>query len=185
MRRALSPRALALAGAVAVLVAVGTLPGCAGYHVVGGAEGLGDVRRVAVQPLANRSYEPGIERLVTDALVREFQRRGGATVVRDPAAADLVLSGVVRPVVTRSRSFSSVELALEFEVELAVELEARRADGSSVEIDASLLQDWELYLASADVEVERKNRDEALRRLAALLATRVHDALSERLAAAR
>lgn len=169
-----------LASSVLVLAA-----GCAGYQVVGARRGLGDVQRVAVQPLANRSYEPGIERLVTDALIREFQRRGGASVVRDPAAADLVLSGAVLPLQTRSRSFSSVELALELEVEMRVELVARRPDGSEVPIDPSVLRDWELYLASPDVEVERKNRDEALRRLAALLATRVHDALSERLVAAR
>lgn len=181
--RALAPAVLVRTALVGLALVAAAQAGCAGYRVVGSDDGLGDVRRVAVRPLANRSYEPGIERMVTDALVREFQRRGGATVVRDPGGADLVLSGSVRPLVTRARSFSSVELALEFEVELAVDLEARRPDGSPVDIDASVLRDWELYLASADVEVERKNREEALRRLSALLATRVHDALSERLAA--
>jgi hypothetical protein len=180
MRRALPLPALALAVAAWALLAS---PGCAGYRVVGARQGLGEVRRVAVEPLLNRSYEPGIERMVTDALVREFQSRGGASVVRDAAGADLVLSGEVEQILTRSRSFSSVELALEFEVELRVDLVARRADGSVVELDPSVLREWELYLASADVEVERKNREEALRRLSALLATRVHDALSERLAA--
>jgi hypothetical protein len=37
-------------------------------------------------------------------------------------------------------------------------------------------------VASADVEVERTHREEALRRLATLLAGRVHDALFERIA---
>jgi hypothetical protein len=182
MRRALPHRAFTFAAA-AVLAALAVA--CSGYRMVGARSGLGDVRRVAVEPLANRSYEPGIERMVTDALVREFQTRGGASVVRNAAGADLVLSGAVQPLVIRSRSFSSVELALEFEVELAVDLVARRPDGTVVEIDRSVLREWELYLASADVEVERKNREEALRRLSALIATRVHDALSERLAAAR
>jgi len=185
MRRALPLPALALAGQLLSALSLAASLGCAGYHVVGARTGLGDVQRVAVEPLLNRSYEPGVERMVTDALVREFQRRGGASVVRNPAGADLVLSGVVQPLITRSRSFSSVELALEFEVELRVELVARRPDGTLVDIDRSVLRDWELYLASADVEVERKNREEALRRLSALLATRVHDALSERLAAAQ
>jgi hypothetical protein len=188
MRRALRLPALALASA-AGLAALATLGsgglGCSGYRMVGARTGLGDVQRVAVEPLLNRSYEPGIERLMTDALVREFQRRGGASVVRNPAGADLVLSGSVEPLTTRSRSFSSVELALEFEVELRILLVAKRPDGTVVDIDGSVLQDWELYLASADVEVERKNREEALRRLSTLLATRVHDALSERLTSAR
>jgi len=168
-----------------VVAGAGALLGCAGYHLVGSRNGLGDVHRVAIVPLANRSYEPGVERMVTDALVREFQRRGGASVVRNPASADLVLTGSVEPLVTRSRSFSSVELALEYEVELGVDLVAKRPDGTVVDIDRSVLRDWELYLASADVEVERKNREEALRRLSDLLATRVHDALSERLSSVR
>lgn len=189
MRRAPSLRRPLASGrsrwaAACVALAALALGGCAGYRVVGSGTGLGDVQRIAVEPLANRSYEPGIERMVTDALVREFQRRGNAVVVRDPGQADLVLSGFVRPLVTRSRSFSSVELALEYEVELSVDLVARRRDGTRVPIDGSVLRDWELYLASADVEVERKNREEALRRLSQLLATRVHDALSERLTTA-
>jgi hypothetical protein len=167
---------------LAALLAASALA-CSGYRMVRYEGGLGGVRRVAVEPLLNHSYEPGVERMVTDALLREFERRGGVSVVRHPAGADLVLSGVVQPVVTRSRSFSSVELALEFEVELAIALQARRPDGSVLELDPGLLRDWELYLASADVEVERKNREEALRRLATLLATRVHDALTEQLAA--
>jgi hypothetical protein len=156
---------------------------CSSYRFVQRGEGLGSVRRVAVQPLRNESYEPGVEVLVTDALLREFQRHGGLRVVRDPGHADLVLSGAVLSLVTRSRSFSSVELALEFEVEMGLRLTARRADGSGVELDPDLLREWELYLASADVEVERKNRTEAIRRLAALIATRVHDVLAETLAA--
>lgn len=170
---------------VVAAVAGGLLLGCASYRMVRYAGGLGDVQRVAIQPLRNESFEPGIERLVSDALLREFGRRGGAEVVRSAASADLVISGAVLPLTTRSRSFSSVELALEFEVELPLRVVAKRSDGTEIAIDRSVLRDWELYLASADVEVERKNREEALRRLAQLLAGRVHDALAERLTATR
>lgn len=176
--------ALGLA-ALTVGAATGASLGCSGYRVVRYAEGLGDVQRVAIEPLRNQSFEPGIERLVTDALLREFGRRGGVRVVRSAASADLVISGAVLPLTTRSRSFSSVELALEFEVELPLQLVARRSDGTELLLDQTALRDWELYLASADVEVERKNREEALRRLSQLLAGRVHDALAERLTAAR
>ncbi len=41
------------------------------------------------------------------------------------------------------------------------------------------LQEAEYYLASADVEAMRKNRDEAIRRVAGVLAQRVHDTLFE------
>jgi hypothetical protein len=172
---------LLILGALGGLTAAAT--GCAGYHLAGGRGTLGSVHRVAVEPLQNESYEPGVDVLVTDALVRELTRRRGVEVVRDPARADLVLEGAVLPLSTRSRSFSSVELALEYEVELDVTLKARRPDGTTFEFDPSLLRDWELYLASADIEAERKNREEAIRRLAGLLARRVNDALEARLGA--
>ena len=47
----------------------------------------------------------------------------------------------------------------------------------------SALTGTELYLASADLEAGRKNRREALRRVADVLAARVHDALGLHFAA--
>ena len=41
------------------------------------------------------------------------------------------------------------------------------------------MQDTERYLASADIEATRKNRDEAMRRMANVLAARAHDMLYE------
>lgn len=150
-----------------------------GYRWVRYGEGLGDVRRVAIQTLHNDSYEPGVELIATEALLREFLRRGAVELVEEPNRADLVLSGAVRSVETRRRSLSSVVFVLEYEVVLRLELHARRADGREVVIDPGALREAELFLASADVEVTRKNRQEALRRLAGLLAGRVHDALAE------
>ena len=170
---------------LALVLGASVLSACSSYRMVRHAGALGDIQRVAVEPLRNESYGPGIDRLVTDALRREFARRGGIQIVRNAASADLVLSGTVLPLTTRSRSFSSVELALEFEVELPLLMVAERSDGTRLEFDRSAQRDWELYLASADVEVERKNREEALRRLSQLLAGRLHDALAERLTAAR
>lgn len=155
--------------------------GCSGYHVVRTDTALGPVRRVAVQTLENHSFEPGIEVMVSDALRREFQRGGGVAVVADPAQADLVLSGAVLDLVTTARSFSSVAFGLEYQVELRLALTAKRADGNVIALNADALREWELYLTSADVEAERKNRDEALRRVASVLAERTREFLSDRL----
>lgn len=152
-----------------------------GYQWVRYGGSFGDVRRVAVRTLTNDSYEPGVELLVTDALTREFLRRGGVELVDDPRSADLVLSGSVLPVETRRVSLSSVDLVLEYEVFLRLELQASLGDGSEVPLDPLALGDSELYLASPDIEATRKNRQEAMRRLAGLLAARVHDTLAERL----
>jgi hypothetical protein len=87
----------------------------------------------------------------------------------------------VLPLWSSGRSFSSVILSLEYELTLALELHATRADGSEVAIDPRVTRESERYLASADVEALQKNRQEALRQVAALLAGRVYDALYETL----
>ena len=102
-------------------------------------------------------------------------------VVSDPETADLVIGGEVDRLHTESLSFSSIQFALEYQVTMRVALDITRRDGTTVRLDPNALQESELYLASADVEVARKNRKEALRRVATMLASRVHDALFERM----
>ena len=92
-----------------------------------------------------------------------------------------MISGRVLPIQASSRSFSSVILALEYELTLALELHATKADGTELVIDPRATSETERYLASADVEALHKNRQEALRQAAALLAGRVYDALYETL----
>jgi hypothetical protein len=142
---------------------------------------MGDVQSVAIVTPRNDSYEPGIEYVVGDALRREFLRRRGVKLVQNKHAADLVIRGRVLPIRSRARSFSSVIQALEYEITLDVELLATLADGTEISIDARATRETERYLASADVEVQRKNRQEALREVSRLVAGRVYDALYESL----
>jgi hypothetical protein len=128
--------------------------GC-GYAPVRYADALGDAKTVAIVGLRNDSFEPGLESLV---------------------------SGAVQKLGVARKSFSSVALALEYELELTLAVKVTRRDGTLVPLDASSQIETERYVASADVEVERTHREEALRRLAALLAGRIHDALFERIA---
>jgi len=165
---------------VLLLVASSLAAGCSNYHFVRTNEPLGSVRRVAVRTLVNNSYEPGLDLLVTDALRREF-RRHGLVLVADPAQADLVLAGTVLDLHTTTRSFSSIAFSLEYQVQLTIQLAATLADGKTLPIDPTALSEWELYLTSSDVEAERRNRDEALRRLASVLASRVQESLAQRL----
>ena len=169
-----------LALRIAALALAALAAGC-GYSLVRYADGLGEVRSVAVATPRNDSYEAGVDWIVADALRREFLRRRGVRLVEDPGRADLVLDGRVVAVEGRGRSFSSIALALEYELTLSLELEARRADGTAIALDPRSLRETERYLASADAEALRKNREEALRQAAAVLAGRVVDALYETL----
>lgn len=154
--------------------------GC-GYKLVRYADALGDARRIAIQPLVNDTFEPGLDSMLADAFHREFLRRGALRVVEDPAAADLVVLGVIDNLEVRSRSFSSIEFALEYELRLRVKVRVMRPDGSEVPIDGGAFAESELYLSSADLEVTRTNKQEALRRLTTTMASRLHDALFERI----
>ncbi len=164
----------------ALSLLAGTLCLGCGYKVVRYKGAIPDAERIAIGSLANLTFEPGVDRILNDALLREFQRRGALRVVDDREAADLVLEGAIAAVDIRSRSFSSIAFALEYEVRMVLEVIVTRRDGTVMEIDENSLAETDLYLASADVEVARTNRSEAIRRLSSLLAGRVHDALYER-----
>lgn len=148
-----------------------------GYSVVRYSSALGDVQSVAIVTPSNDSTEPGLELFVADALRREFLQRGAVRLSENPATADLVLSGSVWPLRAHGQSFTSTSRALEYEVTLLLDLRATRRDGSVIEIDPRALRETERYLSSADAEALRKNREEALRRTAQVLAGRVYDAL--------
>lgn len=162
--------------------ALGGLPlqGC-GYRLVSYQGALGDVRRVSITTLRNDSLAAGYGAVMTEALLKEFQRRGALQVVTDPALADLTIGGRVLPIQAGARSFSSVVLALEYQATVTILLDIRRRDGSLVPIDPGALTQSEIYVASADAEASLTNRNEALRRVASVIASRVHDALFERL----
>ena len=162
--------------ALAIIPLVGS--GC-GYKLIDYSEPIAGLDSVAIQTFKNESYEPGIEFVVADALRREFLRRGAVVLVDDAIDADLVVSGVVEPIVTRARSFSSIALALEWEVTLQLSVYAEWSDGARTRLDEDATLARERYLASADIEATRKNRDEAIRAMASGLAAHVHDMLYE------
>lgn len=157
----------------------GLATGGCGYKLVRYRSAGGEPRLVAVHTLENDSLERGYGGVVTDALLRELLRRGALRVVGDAEQADLVISGSVIGIRTEARTFSSVVLALEYEVTVGLDLSVVRRAGGELEIPPDLLVASEFYTASADIEAMRKNREEALRRVAAVLASRVHDSLSE------
>lgn len=161
------------------ILVVALVSGGCGYQAVRYSEAFGDSNRVAVNGFRNDTFEAGVDGVVTDALSSEIMRRGALRLVDDAGAADWIVTGTVLEVDTRSRSFSSVAFSLEYEVDLRLAVTIARQDGTILQLDPNALKERERYLASADVEVTRTHREEAIRRLAAQLATRIHDAFFE------
>jgi len=131
--------------------------------------------RLSVLAIRNDSPEPWLDRILGDALRREMGLRAGLDLVNDPRQAELVLRGRIRPLATRSNSFSSFVAALEYSVTMELDLEVVRPGGLVVRLDPRTLSETELYLASADIEITRTNRLEALRHLSDVLASRAAD----------
>ena len=133
--------------------------------------------RVAVLSLRNDSPEPWLDRIVADAMRREIGSRAVFNLMNDPSGADLVVRGRIRPLDTKSQSFSRFVAALEYGLTLELDLEVVLASGNIVRLDSRTLSESDVYLASPDIEVTRTNRLEALRRLSDILAVRLADSI--------
>ena len=153
---------------------VGTV-GC-GYKLVRYGDAA-ERKQIALHTLDNASTEPGVELLVSEALRREVLQRHGLRIATRDDAADYVLRGRVREVSVRTTTQSSAVLALEHNVTLELDLALESPDGQRIALPHKALVESETFLASADIEALRKNRREALRRVAEVLAARIHDRL--------
>jgi len=141
------------------------------------SEGESASTRISVLALRNDSPEPWLDRIVTDALRREFDVRGLFDFVNDPRGADVVLRGRIGQLGTLSKSFSRFVAAVEYGLTLRLDLEAVLSSGDIVRLDSGMLSESDVYLASPDIEVTRTNRLEVLRRLSDVLASRVSDSV--------
>jgi len=182
MRR---PRSSAPDSASLLLVLVVAGLSACGYEMVrydasSGARGpAAGVQRVSVETFSNQTNEPGVELIVSEALRREFLRRGALELVNDPEQADLLVSGLVADLQSYSRSLSTVVMALEYELTLVLEVRVQTREGERIALDSAALRASDLYLASADVEAARKNRREVLHRVSGVLARRLHESLDD------
>lgn len=71
---------------------------------------------VAVPAFKNKSFEPDIQILITNLLIRELLADGRFRVVDDPASADLVLTGAVTGLAARAISFSTEDNIGQFKI---------------------------------------------------------------------
>lgn len=163
-----------------VAVSLLIVSGC-GYSFVDERAVFGPgVRSIEIRAFENRSAQPGYEQVIADALSEEFARRGALEPVYAGGHGELLLDGRIEEVRVRPRSFSSVALAVEDTVELRVAVEVRRSGDGSLVWKRDDLRLSELFLSSPDPNVQVSNREQALRRLSALLAERIHDELFQR-----
>ncbi len=136
--------------------------------------------RIEIGVFENRSVEVGLERMLTEALLEEFTRRGQLRPVRG-GAAGYALSGEVSDVRVYPSSVSSVSLELENTLEMVLRIELRRGNGKELVWRHEALVLREVFTTSADAQVRDTNKEQAMRRLASQLARRIHDELTQTL----
>lgn len=85
---------------------------------------LKGVKTIAVQNFANNSYEPRIETLAADTVIKIFQQDGTFTVVSD-TRADVILYGDITEIRRRSLQsvLNNVLATSEFELEITINWE--------------------------------------------------------------
>jgi hypothetical protein len=110
---------------VAVACAAGLLSGC-GYGLAGRTVSLPDhVKVIAVTMLNNRTAQPGLDQILTDAIRTELRGRGRWRIVPDANAPDVdaVVSGnvtgiVLSPIALNQGQATRVALTVSASVEL-------------------------------------------------------------------
>ncbi|MSP40785.1 MAG: hypothetical protein EXR70_20045 [Deltaproteobacteria bacterium] len=134
---------IAMKALMLILLPVVLSSGC-GYQFAGsGALLPKDARTLFVESFVNRSRDVGLEKEVATALRGEFYRRGPLRIVDQFDQADVILTGVVRPVENNVASVNGRDEALQYYHTIIVDVSLRQRESNNVlwRIDAIRLSD--------------------------------------------
>lgn len=155
------------------------LTGC-GYHLVGSGSSLpGHIKKVGIPLTVNRTAEPGLEDVLTKAMIDEFNKDGRLKVVSNEEA-DAILYGEVVSFQTAALSFEK-GLVTGYRVVMRVDLKLEDLKEKKViweekDMESTLRSD---YKPTSDVSATRDAKDEAIRKacrdIAQDIISRIHE----------
>lgn len=154
------------------------LAGC-GYGFRGTVNNLpSDIKSIAIPYLQNDTNEGGLQDLVTQALIKEFNR---SKLLKLTSAddADCILKGSIVSVSSGAVAFDDVRTAKERRVVVRVNLVLTRTHGGQVLFQTQGLTEGEDYDVTDDSTSTEDNRQEALKDVSDNLAMKIHDAVFE------
>lgn len=100
--------------------------GC-GYRFVADSSLLPkDARTIFVEPFVNRSRDVGLEKELASAMRGEFYRRGPLRVVDQSELADVIVSGVIRPLENTVVSVNGSDEVLQYLSAMTVDMSLRQ-----------------------------------------------------------
>jgi len=100
--------------------------GCGYRFVADGSVLPKDARTIFVEPFVNRSRDVGLEKELASAMRSEFYRRGPLRVVDQSELADVIVSGVIRPLESIVASVNSSDEALQYLAAMTVDMTLRQ-----------------------------------------------------------
>ena len=152
--------------------------GC-GYHFAGtGGQAPGDIQSINVNVLRNQTAEIGIETIFTNAILNEFIRWKRLP-VKPANEAEAVLGGSVARIKTQTASHLTRTRTLETRVTVTLSLTLTRADTDEILWQNKKLSYFDEYVEAENALNTNRLRREAFRRIAEILAERIHQDLFE------
>lgn len=143
------------------------LTGC-GYSLTGRTSPLIQGRSLYLPMFANRTYQPNIEALFRKSLLNELAMRGENIVPENEA--DLIFSGELGSGSVTTKAYSAADKAMIYSINLTVMIQlAERQSGRIIWKTSETLR--QEYPASAELGLQRNNRDAAINSLCNRMAT--------------
>lgn len=165
--------ALRIAWVAAALLAV-----ACGYRFQGEAKLPGGAQTVFVDMFENRTNEPNLETVVTNAVIFEFTKRSRTAIVSDAAQADLIMRGVIRSVEVRSVASRNKDAAGERNVALTLDVRLMEPAGKMV-WSASGLSDGDAYVVTNDKILNDEKQQATLGIVATRIAEKIYNRFTD------
>lgn len=164
-----------LTTAAAILMAA-WIAGC-GYKFSGGGPMPGNVKRIHVATMENRTTEVGAETIFTNDLIYEMTRSGRVDVT-DPQGAEATLRGTIRSISVANIARSTARTAVERRVTVVMEFKLVARDGRVMRHITDLSDD-EAFSVAGDRQANDLRRRNALTEISKRMAESVYQRLTE------
>ena len=164
---------------VFILFFYGALQSGCGYHFIGeNSEVLSGITAIAIPYFENKTYQSGLERQVTEALVDEFVKSRTVSIVSE-GEADAVIRGVVEEFREYVSAFDENDNALEYGSFLSLSVTLEKKDTGEVLWRNKNLTHFEDYNVSPEIASTEENKEQAVLLSSRELAIRIHDSIIE------
>ncbi len=144
-----------------LIFAVLLIAGGCGYRYAGQATALPEaIRSIAIPVFKNDSTEPGIEAVVTRAVIEKFERDGRLRVT-SRENADAALNGTIEIYTLRPIAFDTNNNATAYRVKIRLRIRMEDKTGGSANRQTTMESQWD-YTSNASITQTERAREAAI-----------------------